>query len=860
MRVLFHFPVFYYLDVPRWFLRFIPRFLSYLEDRFAVLLHARMFFVPLFQDTSVIGRFLSLSFRAFRVFFGILVISFLAIFLGLVFIFWLALPFLVLFFLKFKALLVFLLAASGYFILKKDSPLAKISGSAKKDTLQRVATGDLRKILNESLKPSVLVFSLSSLSQIKRFLAKAGIDEREFLKKFQTEIKRADVEAKKEELFRKSLKFASALGESCVTPLHLFLSLVGESEILEKVLFDLGVTRQDLYLIAKWMKSERKLKRKPRVWDEDFVLKPLGGVNRAWTARATPTLDRFGVDLTRMAQKGKLPKVVGKKKTIEEAIRVLSRSTRDNVLILGEAGCGKTMMVKGLAQKIIEGGADEALFSKRIVNLNLSRLLAGTKTAGELSERLVRILDETAEAGNVILFIDEIHNLAGLGESAINIFGTFEPYLSSSAFQTIGATTWENYRQFIEPDPAFASLFQVVKLPEATVEETIEILEIITLDLEKRHQIAVSFPAITSAVDLSRRFIHYRVLPDKAVAVLEETAVAVARKRPGGMVTAEDVAGVVSSKTSVPITQITKEESEKLLKLEEKLHERVINQNAAIQAIADAMRRARVGLKEEKRPICALLFVGPTGVGKTEMAKALAEVWFGDEEAMVRLDMSEFQTKDSITKLLGSQPAGSSPGTSGVLTESVRQRPFALLLLDEIEKAHPDILNVFLAVIEDGRATDGQGRVVRFNNTIIIATSNAGTYLFDEEVKQGWTREQTKERLKKEELPRFFKPEFLNRFDGIIICASLTKKDILKIVELKLQRLAEKMAKKHIFVTFKKDLVEELAQRGYQPTMGARPLRRLIADTLESWLAQKLLKGEIKKGDSVKLGKEVLGG
>lgn len=859
MRSLFHFPVFWFFDVPCWFLRFISRFLNFLEDRFAILLHAQMFFVPLFQDTSVVGRFLSLIFRSFRVVLGILIFSFSTIFLGTVFIVWLVFPFLLLYFLKVKALFVFLFTVLVFLLFNQDRPLSKISGSLKKDTASRVATGDLKRILNEPLKPSVLVFCLTLIPQIKRFLAKAGIDEEKFLKKFQEEIKKADVQLKKDDLFKKSLKFAIALKEPYVAPLHLFLSLVGESEILEKVLFDQGLTRQHAFLVARWMNREKELKRKPRVWDEDFVLKPLGGVNRAWTARATPTLDHFGVDLTLMAQKGKLPKVVGKQKTIKEAIRVLSRTSRDHVLILGEAGCGKTMMIQGLAQKIIEGGVDEALFSKRIVGLNLSRLLAGTRTSGELSERLVRILDETAEAGNVILFIDEIHNLSGLGESALNVFGTFESYLSFSAFQTIGATTWENYRQFIETNSAFASLFQIVELPEATVEETIEILQIVTLELEKKHKIAVSFPAITSSVDLSRRFIHYRVLPDKAVAVLEEASAAVAKKRPGGTVTSEDVAEVVSSKTSVPVTQITKEESEKLLKLEEKLHERVINQNSAILAIADAMRRARVGLREEKRPICALLFVGPTGVGKTEMAKALAEAYFGHEEAMVRLDMSEFQTQDSITKLLGSPPSGASLGSGGFLTEAVRRRPFALLLLDEIEKTHPDILNVFLAVIEDGRASDGQGRVVRFNNTIIIATSNAGTYLFEEEEKWGWTREETEEKLKKEELPRFFKPEFLNRFDGIVICESLTREDIFKMVNLKLKGLAEKMAQKHIYLTFKKDLVEELAKRGYQPTMGARPLRRLIADTLESYLAKKMLKGEIKKGDSMSLGKEVLG-
>ena len=844
MKVFFHFPIFWFKRVPLWFFHFLPRFLLYLEDKFAVSLHTRMLFVPLFQDTSLIGRFLSLLFRISRITLGVLTISLAGLFLLLLFLLWITAPFLCLYFLKMKSFLLFLGGGIIYFLWQKERPLSPISGNLQKDTPFLVGTGKIRRIFSQPLRFSLILPILLKDSQVKRFWTKAEVENN------LSQIAKQDFNLPREELIKESLRIALSLKEKYLTPLSLLLAIIN----LKEELFVNLISSQKAFQIAQWLKEEEKIQKKPRVWEEDFVLKPLGGVNRAWTARATPTLDKYSVDLTALAQKGKLPQVVGKKAAIEQTIRILSRSTRDNVLILGEAGCGKTIMVQGLAQRIIEGGVQEALFSKRIVSLNLSRLIAGTKTEGEFEERLVKILDETRDAGNVILFLDEIHNLASLKEKGLNVFAVFEPYLSSSAFQTIGATTWENYRKYIEPNSAFATLFQIVPLPEATKEETLQILKIIALDLEKRHNVVISFPALETTVDLSTKFIHYRVLPDKAVAVLEEAAVAGEKK---GIVKKEDVAKIVSEKTKIPLTKITEEESKKLLHLEEKLHQRIINQDLAIRAIADAMRRARVGLKEENRPICALLFIGPTGVGKTEMAKALAEIWFGKEEAMVRLDMSEFQTKESINKLLGSPPSGESEGRGGVLTEPVRQNPFCLLLLDEIEKAHPDILNVFLAIIEDGRATDGRGKVIRFNNTIIIATSNAGTYLFAEEEKRGWSREETKRRLL-EELTKFFKPEFLNRFDGIIICESLSRENIREIVRLKLKRLKEKMAKKKIYLSFKEDLVETLAQKGYHPTMGARPLRRLIADTLENWLAKKMLEGKIKEGEKIVLGKEVL--
>jgi ATP-dependent Clp protease ATP-binding subunit ClpC len=860
MRTIIHFPIFWFVDAPRRFILIIPKAIEFLENRFAIGLHTRYLFVPLFQDTTFVGRIISLTFRLFRIFAGILAVLVAGLALTLAFVFWLALPFLIIFIFKLFGPLVLVLVTVVYQLLARDRPLRKISGSPHKDTLATVATGKLRRVFTTTFKPSVLIPTLSFYPSINRLFTKMGVEQKAFLEKFREKIKKADLPLEKEELFQKSIKKARLLSASYVDVDHLFLAAVEEVKPAKEALFELGIHLHDVMATAEWIVREIKIKRRPRIWDEDYVLKKLGGVNLAWTARPTPTLDRFSVDLTALAQKGRLAKTVGKKKAIEETIQVLSRANRDNVLILGEPGCGKTMMVSGLAQQIIAGGVEPALFSKRIVSLAIPKIFAGTGAQGEREGILINILEEVKNAGNVILFIDEIHNLAGAGEgsASLNVFAAFEPYLSTSQFQMIGTTSWANYRAYIEPNEVFANLFQIVNLPEATTEEAIEILELITVELEKKHRVAVSYPALKKTVELSERFIHDRVLPDKSVALLEEVAVAVERQKPQGMVIAEDVARVVAAKTSIPLTQITYEESERLLGLEEKLHERIIDQEAAITAIADALRRARVGLREEERPIASLLFIGPTGVGKTEMAKALTEVYFGDEEAMVRLDMSEYQTKEAIAQLLGTPPSTKGGRRGGALTDPIRRRPFALLLLDEIEKAHPDILNIFLAILDDGRATDGSGRLVRFNNAIIIATSNAGTYLFEEATKHDWTREQTEEKLIKEALPKYFRPEFLNRFDGVIICETLSPSDILAIVKLKLKKLAEKIAKKDIYLSFSDGLAEALARRGFHPTMGARPLRRLIAVTLESYLAKKMLSGKIKRGDTVKLGEEIL--
>lgn len=613
--------------------------------------------------------------------------------------------------------------------------------------------------------------------------------------------------------------------------------------------------------VFSWLKQRREWHRPPFLWEERYRLGPMGGVNRAWTGRVTPTLDRYSVDLTLEAQRGKLPPLIGKKEPLEKVVRALEKSTVNNALLVGPVGAGKTSLVYGIAQEITRGAHSLALLSKRLVSLEMGVLLAGAQTSGELSERLVDLMKDIEASGNIILFIDEIHNAvaAGGGVDTSLVFSSLEPRLTAGRFQMMGATSWENYRKYIEPNEAFARLFEMVELEEATFAETVEILKILSFKLERDYQVKLTYPALKAAVELSVQFIHERVLPDKAVGLLEEAVVSVSRKKEREWVKKEDVERLVSEKTHIPLTQVGAEESKKLLELEERMHQRLIGQEEAVKTIADAVRRARVGLREKTRPIVSLLFVGPTGVGKTETAKALAETFFGDEERMIRLDMSEYQREDSINRLLGSPAGAERAAEGGLLTEAVRKAPFSLVLFDEVEKAHARILDIFLQILEEGRLTDARGRRVDFRNAILIFTSNAGTDVLFQGLKEGKDlRDIEKDMFSF--LQSSFRVELLNRFDGIILFSPLTMPQVEKIVRLKLKKVAGQMVEKEITLSFSDALVKSLAREGFDPALGARPLRRLIQDKIEAPLAKKLLRREWSKGTVVELKADFLEG
>ena len=504
--------------------------------------------------------------------------------------------------------------------------------------------------------------------------------------------------------------------------------------------------------------------------------------------------------------------------------------------------------IKHLAKQIVAGDAPAALATKRLVLLDLTKLLSGVKTQGELAERVKAVFEEVSFARNVIIVIEEIHQL-GMGEvgSTLNLYSLMQPYLEEDSFQFIGTTETESYSRILEKNGSFARLFRKVELEPASVSDTLKILEYRAIEAEKKDKIKVTFLALTAAIELSAKFVRDRVLPDSAISVLKESLT----ESVNGWVTKSVIRRVISSRVKVPLMDIGNADKNKLLNLEEELHLRLIDQEQAVKSVADTLRRAATGLNEEGRPIGSFLFVGPTGVGKTELAKALAVVYF-KTDVFIRFDMSEYQNPESVVRLIGNF------GEGGLLTESIRNRPYALLLLDEFEKANEKILTLFLQVLEDGRLTDGAGRTVSFENTIIIATSNAGSLLIAQEIQQGKSMEIIDKQVN-DELLKVFKPELVNRFDDVVIFKPLSQEDLEKIVKLKLSKLHNQLKTKGYLIDFDTALVEELAKKGFDPILGARPLRRLIQDTLEAQFSRLILQNQLTKGQKFQAGVELLG-
>lgn len=644
------------------------------------------------------------------------------------------------------------------------------------------------------------------------------------------------------------------------------------------------------------------------------------GNTKANTATATPTLDQFGRDLTQLAKEDNLDPIIGRQKEIDRVIQVLSRRTKNNPVLIGEPGVGKTAIAEGLAQKIVQNQVPEILANKRVVTLDLSALVAGSKFRGEFEERLKKVMTEIVQAGNIILFIDEIHTLVGAGaaEGAIDAANILKPALARGELQCIGATTLDEYRKYIEKDAALERRFQPITVEEPTEEEAIRILQGLRDKYEAHHRVRITDEAIEAAVRLSNRYITDRFLPDKAIDLIDEAASRVRldtsttpdnlkelekkledvrkekeaavhsqefekaaklrdeeqqlkkqieeerdaweaqRGTKKAVVEAEDIARIVSSWTGIPVSRLEQTESERLLKLEEILHKRVIGQDEAVRAVSKAIRRARAGLKNPKRPIGSFIFLGPTGVGKTELARALAEAMFGDEEALIRLDMSEYMEKHAVSRLIGAPPGYVGYEEAGQLTEAVRRRPYSVVLFDEIEKAHPEVFNVLLQVLEDGRLTDSQGRIVDFRNTVLIMTSNVGASTIKREVKVGFKAadEDRYEDMKRnimEQLRKSFRPEFLNRIDETIVFHSLSKEDIKKIVGLMLKEVNKRLAEQELRLEVTNQAKELIAEEGFDEEYGARPLRRAILKLVEDPISEGLLEGRFKAGDTLRV-------
>ena len=630
-------------------------------------------------------------------------------------------------------------------------------------------------------------------------------------------------------------------------------------------------------------------------------------------------LEKFGRDLTKAAKNGEIDPVIGREKEIERVIQILSRRTKNNPVLIGEPGVGKTAVAEGLALKIVEGQVPEILKGKRIVTLDLTGMIAGSKYRGDFEERIKNAIDEVKKSKDIILFIDELHTIVGAGssEGSTDAANILKPSLARGDFQVIGATTVSEYRKYIEKDAALERRFQPVNVGEPSKEETEKILFGLRDRYEAHHKVKISDEAIKAAVSLSSRYIADRFLPDKAIDLIDESASKVrlksmttppnlkqledkiksldaekqsavneqeferaaklrdeqkslqelldaenkkwndAKSSATGEVTAEDIAEVVSDSTGIPVVQLTEEESDRLLRMESILHDRVVGQDEAVKAVAKAIRRGRVGLKDPKRPVGSFIFLGPTGVGKTELCKALAQAMFGDENAMIRLDMSEFMEKHTVSKLIGSPPGYVGYDEGSAFTEKVRRRPYSVILFDEIEKAHPDVFNALLQILDDGRLTDSQGRTVDFKNTVIIMTSNVGARLLTEKQNAlGFTgnAEKADENVKElvlGELKNTFRPEFLNRVDDIIVFNKLTTDEIKEIAVKMLEGLKERLKGIEIDVEFTDAAITAIADEGFDESYGARPLRRAITSKIEDELSEKILDGSVKKGDKV---------
>ncbi|OGC04657.1 chaperone protein ClpB [candidate division WOR-1 bacterium RIFOXYA12_FULL_43_27] len=576
---------------------------------------------------------------------------------------------------------------------------------------------------------------------------------------------------------------------------------------------------------------------------------------------ATPVLDNFSRDLTLLAASKKMDPVIGRGREIERVIQILSRRKKNNPVLIGEAGVGKTAIVEGIAQRIIAQNVPQPLVGKRVVTLDLGLLIAGTRYRGEFEERLKKIMDEVKKAQNVVLFIDELHTLIGAGaaEGAMDAANILKPVLARGEFQCIGATTMDEYRKRIESDPALERRFQQVMVEEPNVADTMEILKGLKGRYEDFHKVKITDDALVSAARLSDRYISERRLPDKAIDLLDEASSRVMLKNSGKKeVNAETIAEVVAGVTGIPVTQLTSEETERLLKMEETLKKRLVGQDEAIAAIAKSIRRSRAGLKDPRRPIGSFLFLGPSGVGKTELAKRLAEFLFGDMDAIVRVDMSEYLEQHTVSRLMGSPPGYVGHGEGGQLTEPVRRRPHSVVLFDEVEKAHRDVLNTLLQIMEDGHLTDSEGRKVDFRNTVIIMTSNAGAELIQKESTMGFvgteSASSTYDKMKKtvlDEIKKQFRPEFLNRIDETIVFKALSKEDLSAIVNIMLADLNKRLEEKGLSLKLKKKPRDFLVEKAYDPKFGARPLRRALEDFVEDPLSEKVLLGKLPFGSEI---------
>lgn len=653
-----------------------------------------------------------------------------------------------------------------------------------------------------------------------------------------------------ESLINHSAVIAQETNHQDIEVSHILLALQNHHQGFANMLFRAGVSKDDLKVANSWYERLKKSERKGFFWENNQYAG--WGIGRDWSSGYTPTLSDYSIDLSQFVRESNLQsQVIGREDVIGQIEVALASSTTTNVLLVGKPGIGKKTIVNGFAAKIISGNVPDSLKNKHVIQLNVQRLLAGEVERGAIEEKLLRILNDASWAGNIVLFIDNIHTLLGYGEGRVGAIDATEillPFLSSNKLQIIGSTTPEDFHRIIEPKGSIEGEFSRINIEKVSPQDAVLILGNVALHLETQYGVFITFPVIREAVSLADRYMSQVPLPESAIRILE-TATVSASYRKERIVTKEDVEQAISQTTRVPVGEVKETEKEKLINLEEILHNRVIGQDEAISAIASALKRARSGLSSKSRPVGSFLFLGPTGVGKTETAKALAESYFGSEKNMIRIDMSEYQTPESLYRLIGT-PTGEQ---GGQLISAIRDNPFNLVLLDEIEKAHPNVLNVFLQILDDGFVTDNRGEKADFTSGIIIATSNAGAEEIQIQIKAGKSIDEFKNTLIDNISQGILKPEFLNRFDAIVVYRPLTMDELVEIVDLQIVALNKRMKDKNITVELTTSAKELVAELGYQPEFGARPLRRVIQDKIESTIANRLLKDEIREGDKVLL-------
>lgn len=817
------------------------RMLTILNNQLSLTLNLKLLFVPIYGDYSIVGRLVGIVFRLMSIVSGLLVFTTILAIAIIVPLAWIFIPLIAATYLDTNIIVVLCALAIYWYLETHTTPKIKIE-SNKGDIRKSFRKESLNIITRLNTNNQKATAELLKSTHIINLLEKTELLSANLTTKFTTS-NLTDFRTLKEDAFN----LAKELEHKYVETEHVFFCLLKRIEKIDLFLATYNSELDTIKETIKWLVREREKLDEIYIWQPDYGMPPSGGIGKGSTGRVTPILDSFSEDFTKEVRLGYIKPIIGRQKEIEEIAELL-RSEKDNLLLIGAPGSGKTTIIKGIAYQIMTGTSYKSLQNKRIVSINLGKLLAQSNTAGGIATKITEAMDEISGSKDIILFVDEMHDLIRGDAASSSIYNMLEPYLNSPAIQFIGATSSENYRKYIEPNGSFSRMFQTVDIAEATEDDTLEILKSLSRDMEKKYQVSITYPALKNIVKLSKKLIHERVFPDKAIDIL----IRVVSQEKNKLITSNDVARQISSYTHIPIGNITENETKKLLNIGNIMQQMVIGQPEAVKQVSEAIKRSRVGIRNEDKPIASFLFVGTTGVGKTQTAKALAKSYFGSKDAMIRIDMSEYQQLDSMSRLIGS-PDGK---TKGLLTDQVRSKPFSLILLDEIEKAHQNILLTFLQVLDDARLTDSSGTTVDFTNTIIIATSNVGTKEIQKLFTNGSDFSQMKDTAMNS-VREHFAPEFLNRFNDIIVFQPLSRDSIEKITKLLLENTIEMAKAKGIRVSFKPELLKEIINRGYNPEWGARPMAREIENTIENYLANSILEGKIKKGDDVELGLEI---